>query len=83
MTLLSLCEISARRRLVCGAQLYSAMNRFTTFRSKVEIWLSKLFQGRLPQKVMEPTENTAPPFAVSKYTMSLRISGSGMLVGNA
>jgi hypothetical protein len=35
------------------------------------------FHGRLPQKVMDPTENTAPPFAVLKYTMSLRISSGG------
>jgi hypothetical protein len=56
------------------------MNRSTTFCNGTEIWSSKLFQGRLPQKAMEPTENTAPPFAVSKYNMSLRISGSGALV---
>ena len=59
------------------------MNRVTTLRSRREIWLSKLFQGRLPQKVIEPVENTAPPLAVSNYTMTARIKGSGALPGKA
>ena len=47
--------------------------RRTTFSSNWEIGPSKApFRHRLPQKVIEPTENTAPPEGVSKYTISPR-----------
>ena len=35
--------------------------------------LSKSLGGRFPQNEIEPTENTAPPFGVSKNTSSERI----------
>ena len=38
----------------------------TTLISKRDTGLSKLFHGKLPQKVMEPTEKTRPPVGVSK-----------------
>ena len=46
--------------------------RRTTFSNSREIGPSKPLRHRLPQKVIEPTENTAPPDGVSKYTISPR-----------
>src|SRR5690606_4100848 len=52
-------------------------NRFSTFCSNREMLFSKLFTGRQPQKVIEPVENTAPLFGVSKKVMSAWMSCRG------
>ena len=56
----------------------------TTFSRIVETLLLKSFHGRLPQKVMDPAENTDPPAGRSKYTMSARnrlpVGSPGQLV---
>jgi len=45
---------------------YSWRNRLKTFANSVDTLLSKLLKGRLPQNVIDPVENTAPPDGVSK-----------------
>ncbi len=45
---------------------HSLRKRRSTLSTMRETLLSKPLWGRLPQKEMEPTENTAPPSGVSK-----------------
>ena len=46
--------------------LYVSRKRLKTLSTMREMSLSKSLWGRLPQKVIEPTEKTAPPFGASK-----------------
>src|ERR1700722_5516806 len=64
-------SFTSRLFAFCGQPAH-AENLRTTFSSSREIALSKRWRHRLPQKVIEPTENTAPPDGVSKYTTSPR-----------
>ena len=54
------------------------MDLLTIFSKSFETLLLKLFQGKLPQKVIEPVENTDPPPGTSKKIISAcKISSSG------
>ncbi len=56
---------------------FAALKRRTTFSRRRDTGPSKPSRHKLPQKVIEPTENTAPPEGVSKYTISARLSSFG------
>ena len=55
-----------RRGLPTDPLAHSCRNRLKTLVSSLETLLSKPLNGRLPQNVIEPVENTAPPEEVSK-----------------
>lgn len=60
-----------------GALLYLVRSRRRTFSSIREMLFWQSLCERLPQNVIEPTEKTASPAVVSKYTMSARINACG------
>lgn len=78
LTILS-CTRSAVHRQCSATRPYNSLpqgpspqNRRSTLSTMREMLLLKSLCGRLPQNVIDPTENTAPPLGVSKYTISER-----------
>ena len=74
---LKLAELLGGEQLTASSHLEAdEVNFRMTLYNSVEILLSKSFHGKEPQNVIDPTENTRPPWEVLKNTMSARFASS-------